>query len=284
MTDFYQILGVSETATPEEIKKAYRKLANQHHPDKGGDQNKFKDISVAYDTLGDPQKKAEYDQQRSGGFQQFQFNTGNGGFQNFHDIFGQHFDPFGHRSNPFADFARQRGRNKDLNIRCQITLMDSFVGKQLEASYTLPSGKTQTVHINVPAGVQAGDTIRYAGLGDDSLVGMPRGSLNVTINIIPDKQFERRGDDLYTVLELTPIEAMIGCRKTVPTITGQSIDLEVRAGVETGVEFANAGGGFNNINTGRKGRFVTVIKLKSVAITDPSIIEQLKKINNEISK
>ncbi len=284
MTDFYQILGVSETATPEEIKKAYRKLANQHHPDKGGDQNKFKDISVAYDTLGDPQKKAEYDQQRSGGFQQFQFNTGNGGFQNFHDIFGQHFDPFGHRSNPFADFARQRGRNKDLNIRCQITLMDSFVGKQLEASYTLPSGKTQTVHINVPAGVQAGDTIRYAGLGDDSLVGMPRGSLNVTINIIPDKQFERRGDVLYTVLELTPIEAMIGCRKTVPTITGQSIDLEVRAGVETGVEFANAGGGFNNINTGRKGRFVTVIKLKSVAITDPSIIEQLKKINNEISK
>ena len=285
MTDYYSILGVNENATPDEIKKAYRRLANQHHPDKGGDQNKFKDISVAYDTLGDAQKKADYDQQRRGGFQQFNFNTGNSGFQQFHDIFGQHFDPFGHQSNPFGDmFGRQIRRNRDLNIRCQITLLDAFTGKQLEASYNLPSGKSQTVQINLPAGVQQGDTIRYSGLGDDSYPQMPRGSLNVSINIIPDPDFERRGDDLYTILELTPIEAMIGCRKSVKTITGQSVDLEIRPGVETGIEFAKAGGGFNNVNTGRKGRFVTVVKLKSVAVTDPSLIDQLKKLNDEISK
>jgi curved DNA-binding protein len=285
MTDFYSILGVNENATPEEIKKAYRKLANQHHPDKGGDQNKFKDISVAYDTLGDAQKRAEYDQQRRGGFQQFNFNTGNGGFQQFHDIFGQHFDPFGHQSNPFGDmFGRQVRKNRDLNIRCQITLLDAFTGKQLEASYNLPSGKSQTVQINLPAGVQQGDTIRYAGLGDDSIPQMPRGSLNVSVTIIPDPDFERRGDDLYTILELTPIEAMIGCRKSVKTITGQSVDLEIRAGVETGVEYAKAGGGFNNVNTGRKGRFVTLVKIKSVPVTDPSLIEQLKKLNDAISK
>ncbi len=286
MTDYYSILGVSESATPEEIKKAYRKLANQHHPDKGGDQNKFKDISVAYDTLGDPQKKAEYDQQRTGGFQQFHFNTGNmNDFQHFHDIFGQHFDPHGHRSNPFADiFGRQIRKNKDLNIRCQITLLDAFTGKQLEANYTLPSGKPQTVHINIPAGVQSGDTIRYAGLGDDAVSLVARGNLNVTVIVAPDPNFERRGDDLYTTLDISPIEAMIGCKKPVKTIIGDTVNIEIRPGVETGIEFAQAGGGFNNVNTGRKGRFVTFLRVKSVAVTDNSLIEKLKQIDDEISK
>ena len=78
MKDYYQILGVGEQASPDEIKRAYRKLANQHHPDKGGDQAMFKDISVANDTLSDPQKRAEYDQQRQfGNGSQFHFNTGN---------------------------------------------------------------------------------------------------------------------------------------------------------------------------------------------------------------
>lgn len=285
MTDFYKTLGVSETASQDEIKKAYRKLANQHHPDKGGDQNKFKDISVAYDTLGDPQKRAEYDQQRSGGFQQFHFNTGNGGFQQFHDIFGQHFDPFGNRSNPFGDiFGRQIRKNRDLNIQCHISLVESFTGKQVEANFTMPSGKPQTVVINIPSGVMNGDTIRYNGLGDDSIPQMPRGNLNVTVHVTPDTVFERRGDDLYTTLSITPIEAMIGCKKVVTTINGGTINLEVRPGVETGVEYAMAGNGFNNLNTHQKGRFVTVIKVSGVSVTDPDLINQLKTINDAISK
>ena len=140
MTDYYNILGVNENASPDEIKKAYRKLANQHHPDKGGDQARFKDISVAYDTLSDQNKRAEYDQQRRFGNGNGQFHFNSGDFNNFGDIFGSHFDPFGNRSNPFADIfgGRRMQRNRDLNIQRQITLLDSFNGKQLEASYTLP--------------------------------------------------------------------------------------------------------------------------------------------------
>jgi len=275
MTDFYQKLGVSKDASQDDIKRAYRSLANRHHPDKGGDQATFKDISVAYDTLGDPQKRAEYDNQHfnpHGNSQQF----GNS-FGGFHDIFGQH--------SPFGDiFGRQQmHRNRDLNIQCQVTLVDSFIGKQIEASYRLPSGKQQSVVINVPAGVEHGDTIKYSGLGDDSVPGAPRGSLNVTIIVQPDPSFKRVHDDVFAELEINPIEAIIGCREQIKNIVGETSMLDVRAGVETGTEFAKMGAGFTNIHTGRKGRFVTVIKIKSLKVTDPVIIEQLRNINDRLS-
>ena len=283
MTDYYQTLGVGENASPDEIKKAYRSLANKHHPDKGGDQAKFKDISVAYENLSDPQKKAEYDQQRQfGGGQQFHFNTGN--------PFGGGFDPFGGGS-PFGDiFANMRGghpgmrRNRDLNIQCQITLLDSFVGKQLEASFKLPSGRNQNVVINVPPGITHGDTIRYNGLGDDSIPQMPRGNLNVTVIVMPDPKFSRNGDDLYTTVNINPIEAMIGCRKSIKTINGSTIDLEIRAGVESGVEFASHGNGFPNVNTGVKGRFVSVVNIKTPAVTNPLLVEELRRLNDAINQ
>lgn len=280
MTDYYQTLGVSPTATPEEIKKAYRKLANQHHPDKGGDQARFKDISVAYDTLSNPQKKAEYDNSMNGGAgRQFNFNSEN--FDPFGSMFGATAHPF---SNFFGQRTTNLRRNKDLNIRCRITLLDSFIGKQLEANYTLPSGKNQTIVINVPPGIGHGETIRYSGLGDDSVPNVARGSLNVTILVQSDPEFTREGDDLYTTIEINAIEAMIGCRKQIKTITGNTMMLDIRAGVETGTEFASTGGGFTNLQTGIKGRFVSVVKIKVPAITNIELIEKLMNINAEINK
>jgi len=279
MTDYYQTLGVSEGASPDEIKKAYRSLANKHHPDKGGDQAKFKDISVAYDTLGNDQKRAEYDQQRrfpQG--QQFHFHTGSdpfasmfGGGNPFGDIFG-------------AMHRQQVRRNRDLNIQCQITLLDSYLGKQLEAQYQLPSGRTQTVVINVPAGISHGETIRYQGLGDDSVQGMQRGDLNVTIIVMGDPNFERRGNDLYTVVEISPIEAMVGCRKSVRTISGQHVDIDIRPGVDTGVEFASAGQGFVDVQRQIKGRFVAVVKIKSKPVTNPELVARLRQLDAEITQ
>jgi len=283
MENYYSTLGVSESAGADEIKKAYRTLANKHHPDKGGDQAKFKDISVAYDNLSDPQKRAEYDQRRQFGDQpQFHFNTGAGGFDPFGAMFGQ-----GH---PFGDiFGQHRGgpqvrRNKDLNIQCQITLLDAYQGKQVEANYKLPSGRNQNAVINIPPGINHGETIRYNGLGDDSIGGLGRGNLNVTVLIMPDPMFARNGDDLYTTVHINPIEAMVGCRKTIKTITGESIDLQIRAGVENGVEFAKPGSGFPNVNTGMKGRFVSVVNIKGISVTDHILVSELQKINDAINQ
>ena len=282
MTDYYQTLGVSEQASPEEIKRAYRSLANKHHPDKGGDQAMFKNISVANDVLSDPQKRAEYDQQRrfpQG--QQFHFHTGNGGFDPFAQMFGGGGHPFG---DIFGQMHRQQRKNRDLNIQCQVTLLDSFLGKQLEAQYQLPSGRTQTVVINVPAGISHGETIRYNGLGDDSHPQLQRGDLNVTIIVMGDPNFERRGDDLYTTVEISPIESMIGCRKSVRTLSGQHIELDIRPGVETGVEFASNGHGFTSVQTRQKGRFVAIVKIKSRAITNPDLINRLRQLDVEITQ
>lgn len=281
MTDYYQILGVSETASPAEIKKAYRSLANKHHPDKGGDQAKFKDISVAYEHLSDPQKKADYDNQRRyGGGPEVRFSTE--GFDPFAHMFGQGF-PQGH---PFGDiFGQGRGvrRNRDLNIQLTVSFLDSYQGKQMEANYQMPSGRSQTVVINVPAGVNHGDTIRYSGLGDDSMPGSPRGNLNVTILVTPDPMYSRVGDDAYLTVDISPIEAMIGCRKTIKMLSGQVMNLDIRPGVETGTEFASGGNGFTNVNSGYKGRFVSVINIKTPTVTDPVIVERLKQLENEIS-
>ena len=285
MTDYYQTLGVGENASPDEIKKAYRSLANKHHPDKGGDQARFKDISVAYDTLSNDQKRQEYDHQRrfpQG--QQFHFNTGNP-FQGG--------DPFAHMfggGSPFGDiFGQMRGghpgqrRNRDLNIQCQVSLLDSFTGKQVEASFQLPSGRQQTVMINVPAGINTGETIRYNGLGDDSVPQMPRGNLNVTVIVHQDPNFERRGDDLYTNIEVTPVEAMVGCTKAIKTLTGDRLEIDVRAGVETGVEFASHGNGFKNLSSGYKGKLIGVIRIVTPKVTDPVLVAQLKDLDAKIS-
>ena len=282
MNDYYQTLGVQPTASEAEIKKAYRSLAMKHHPDRGGDQAKFKDISVAYDTLSNQNKRAEYDQMRAGGNRQRHFNTGD--FQEFADIFGGGFDPVGNRSNPFTDiFGRQLRKNKDLNIACNISLLDSFVGKQLEANFKLPSGKSQTVIINVPEGISHGETIRYQGLGDDSVPNLPRGNLNVTIIIIPDMDFRREGDDLYTNVQISPIEAMIGCQKQVKKITGETMMLDIRPGVGHGTEFASTGSGFLNVHNKRRGRFVTVVSIVTPAITDPELITKLKELDARIN-
>ena len=276
---YYSILGVEQTASQDDIKKAYRKLAMKHHPDKGGDSDKFKEISVAYDTLGDPNKRAQYDQQLMGGGPN-SFNFGD--FQNMDDlqsIFGNIF-----RFGPgFASHEHTMRKNRDLSLRVVINLKDSFIGKELEATYTLPSNKRQTVNITIPPGIEHGQTIRYNGLGDDSFPNMQRGNLNVNVLIEPYPKFERRGDDVCTILEIDAFEAMLGCTKKVSTIDDKNIQIKVRPGIHHGGEYAASGMGFQNSRTHRTGNFIIIIHINVPAITNDEIKEKLENIRNEIN-
>ena len=274
-TDFYQVLEVDQKASQDDIKQSFRKLAMKHHPDRGGDQNKFKEINSAYETLNDPKRRAEYDAFRRGG-PQVRFTTN--GF-NFEDIFnrGPGFNPFSAFEEVFSQ--HRQPRNRDLNIRCVISLLDSFTGKDLETSFNMPSGKKQTVVISIPSGIQHGETIRYSGLGDDSISGCARGNLNITVMVEPNEYYTRKHDDLYAVIEISPIDAMIGCQRTVVHINGSKTTIDIPAGTESGLEYAISNQGFTNLKTNSRGRFVNVIKIKTPKIINTEVVNQLRFID-----
>jgi curved DNA-binding protein len=276
--DFYKTLGVAENASQDDIKKAYRKLAAKHHPDRGGDTAEFQKISQAYDTIGDETKRAQYDAQKDGvNTNNFHFNSGS--FDPFNNMFGG--------QSPFEQFFRhgnnQRRKNRDLSIRCKITFKQSYTGADLEANYKLPSGKDQTVLIQVPQGIIHGQTIRYSGMGDDSIAGLPKGDLNVTVLVEPDPNYERKGDDLITFVKINAIEAMTGCTKIVKTLGDASIRFNIKPGAQYGTEYQSIGYGFKRADNRQTGNLNIVVLIDVPAITDPAIKEELEKIYAKIS-
>ena len=267
MENYYEILGVAQDASQDDIKKAYRALAHKHHPDKGGNEEQFKKISVAYDTLKDEIKKAQYDAQLNGVPHMSADFTD---FSVFEDILNARFN-----------FRRA---NKDINVQCHISFADSFNGKQLELKYILLSTKEQEFSITIPPGVLHGSTVRYRGLGDDSNPNIPRGNLNLTVIVEPDENFFRRDNDLCTLLHISPIEAMIGCVKKVKHIDGKEYTLNIRPGVETGVEYSMNNKGFKNPYNNYIGRFLIIINIKTPAITDEELIQKLTELNQIITQ
>lgn len=276
MMTYYETLGLQPNCSQADIKKTYRALAMKHHPDRGGDEKKFKEIEEAYRTLSDDQKRAEYD---AGGSQQDwnPFGGQAGGFHDINEMFGFRFGP------GFQQFHQQSRRNKDLGIRLNISLKDSFLGKELEAAYTMISGKQQSVVINIPPGIEAGQTIRYNGLGDDSVPGVPRGNLNVTIFVQPDPQYFRRGDDICTQIELTPIDAMLGVEKKIRTIDDKTLHVKIRPGIEHGGEYSASGMGFQNSRHRQTGNFVIIVTVKIPSVTDETLRAKLLAIQEEIN-
>lgn len=283
MINYYNILGVDESASQEDIKRAYKKLAMQHHPDRGGDTEKFKEISQANDTLSDPDKRARYDAERSGA-QHFNYGGGHPfganqfDFGNMSDIFGFSFGP------GFAGFERNMRRNKDLNVRVSISLKQSYTGAQLEANYKLPTGKSQTVLVDLPAGIESGQVIRYQGLGDDSIPNVQRGNLNVTVLVEPDPVFARKGNDLLTTVEISVLEAMTGCTKDLVSLDDTPMQIKIRAGAQHGTEYAVTGKGFKDLQSNKPGNFIVGIKVNIPAITNSDDIQKLKDIYANIAK
>lgn len=256
MPDYYNTLGVSKDSSPDEIKRAYRRLASQHHPDKGGDTKKFQEIEEAYRTLGDPEKRQAYDNPAPQGFREF------GGMPpGFEDLFASMMGG----NNPFGDIfgRRQQGhRNRTLNIQTQINLEDAFTGKELMANLKLPSGRDQMIEVKIPAGIQDGTTLRLSGMGDDTFPNSPRGDIHLTVNVMPHSIFRRQGDDLVREIEISAIDAMLGKTLLVDTIDGRTLEIQINAGTQPGQILSASGYGMPNMRDPRfTGRMLLEIKI-----------------------
>ena len=221
--DYYSILGITKSANQDDIKKAYRKLASKHHPDRGGDTAKFQQIEEAYRTLSDDQTRAQYDNPMP----QYQFNTGN--MHDMGDMFGAMFG-----ANPFGGFRQQSRKNRNINIRVEMTLEEILVGKEITGSIRLPSGKEQALQLSIPQGVQNGDAIRFRGLGEDSIPNVPRGDVIAQIVELPHPRFKRDGRNLYAEISISAFDAMLGKTVRFNTLEDKELEIKVPSGIQPG--------------------------------------------------
>jgi len=269
--DYYSILGVSKNASPEDLKKAYKKQSMQHHPDRGGDEAKFKEINEAYSTLKDPQKRAAYDNPQP------RFHTGNMngnpfGQAGFEDIF----------ASMFGARHQARPRNSDVRIRVKITLEEVFSGKNIIATYRLRNGQEESVTIDIPPGVDHGDTIKYANLGDNSLPGK-RGDLYVEIFVTNKPNWNRNQNDLETTIEVDCLKMIVGTKTLVNTLDGRQLELTIPKGTKNGTTFSIHGYGVPNARTGQKGKLLIHVKATIPQNLKASELQRIREIVNDNS-
>ena len=272
--DYYSILGVNRNATPEEIKKAYRKLAMLHHPDRGGDHNKFAQINSAYEVLSNSDKKAAYDNPNPG------FNFNSQGFRGQHNPFGG--TPFDHIFGQGFAQQRQTPRNRDINVQARIDLKDVLTGKNLIIQYQLSTGRLETVTVDVPAGAKHGDTIQYEGLGDEGHPRYPRGNLLVRIVVNKKKNWERDQDNLITKNTINVFDFLLGCVIIVETLEDRHLELKIPKGTKIGTTFSIPGHGVPNMKTGQRGKLFVSIDASIPIIDNEEILTKLKKIKEDL--
>lgn len=249
--DLYEILGVASDATEEEIKKAYRKLARKYHPDVNpGDkeaEERFKEISEAYDILSDPKKRREYDELREAA-KGVRFTTTDGtsayDFSDFEVRFGQDLgsifeDLFGFHTQKAR--ARRPVKGEDLFFKLAVDLKDACHGREMEIEVPRPQG-VERLKVKIPKGVDDGTVIRLAGKGGPGYHGGPPGDLYIELEIRPDARFEKRGRDIYYTLPISIFDAIRGAKVKVPTMYGD-VMLRIPPGSQCGQKLRLKGKG-----------------------------------------
>ena len=211
--DHYAVLGVSKNANPDEIKKAYRKLASQHHPDKGGDTAKFQQIQEAYAVLSDPQKRSEYDNPRPQ-FSQFTNNPNgfsfNMGGMDINDMFSQIFN----------QSQRMHTGRQTYRTNVNISLLDAYNGTSQMLQLHSEQG-LKAIKLDVPKGIQTGQSIRYDNIIDGA-------SLIAVFDVKPDLKFDRKMNDLLTQQLVSVLDLIVGTNFEFTTISGTTVKVNVK--------------------------------------------------------
>ena len=292
--DYYTTLGVPRDASDADIKKAFRKLARQHHPDVAKDkkaaEEKFKEINEAYDVLSDPEKRRRYNQlgadwDRPGGGFQAQPDwepgvrgTGNGagsdefnfdGSTGFSDFFERFFGARGGAGGMFrgarrggmeADFAFS---GSDIEGDLLVTLDQVLHGSTHTISLQrvdprTGEAKTETIKVRIPPGVRDGQVIRVRGKGGAGSGGAPAGDLLLRVRLASHPEFRVQGSDLYHDLEIAPWEGVLGTTVLVPTLGGGHIKVRIPAGTNNGQALRVRGQGLPKSNSGTRGDLYVV--------------------------
>jgi molecular chaperone DnaJ len=306
--DFYSLLNVPRSATADEIKKAYRKLAMQYHPDKNpGDkkaEEKFKEFSEAYEVLSDPKKREMYDQFGHAGAQNgfggasgpfggaggfgSSAGTGQDPFQDiFGDVFSEIFGARGHGPGASAGGPRRRqSKGSDLRYTLNISFEESALGAEKVISFVRQRGgkdETAKLSVNVPAGVKEDQRLKLAGEGDTSLSGGPPGDLYVIIKVQEHPLFKRQDNDIVIDLPVTYTDAILGTSVEIPTLTGKAM-IRIPPGTHTGQTFRLKGKGFPKIGGFGSGDMLVRLIVdtpEKISAHQKELLEELSKVGEE---
>lgn len=303
--DYYGLLGVKKTATAEEIKKAYRVLAKQYHPDANvGDveaEEKIKEINEAYEVLGNEAKKKHYDSivNRFNFISGFEFDpqkfgfkpkaefSGNadGAFSDFYNLF------FGNDSVEFDGKTFENGfakkeetllfkRGEDVFVNYELTLEEAFHGVDTSIRVKTAANKVKEYEITIPEGSRTGDKIKILGKGMPGTIGAPPGDLYVNLVIKKHDKFIIRGKDLEVDIPITPWEAVFGGRAIIDGIDGK-LNIKIPAGVQSSNRLRIAGKGYKSgISRGDLLGKIKIVVPEKLTEEEKNLFKQLSEVSN----
>lgn len=283
----YETLGVGEDAGADEIKRAYRKLASQHHPDKGGDTAQFQAIQSAYDILSDPAKREQYEhERRNPGGMRFTVNGQDmqgmpphvaDMFKNFGFNFGGGFaggDPFAH--------MRQPRRNKDIRVDVTVDLASTLMDQKKTVSIQTTNGQRETVEVNIPRGVTSGTQIKYTNLGDNFFNTLERGDLYVVVILQPHPPFEINGLDAVTTVYIDCLTAIVGGDIEVEGIDGSRFVVSLQPGTQNYNTLRIRDQGIWQIHGSTRGNLYVKIEVTVPRNLTPEQIEVIRQIQSTL--
>ncbi len=298
--DPYDILGVGRGATPDEIKKAYRRLAKQHHPDRNPNdksaEKRFKEVQAAYEVLGDADRRAQYDRFGAGGpapdihswtgaqgapFENVQFDAS--GMGDLTSIFEQFFSR-GMGGRTGRRTTRRGGpRGADIEHEVELSFEEAVHGTEREVVLTAgePGLGTERISFRVPAGVTDGQRIRVRNKGQEGPGG--RGDLMILCRVRPHPYFRRDGLDVLLDLRLTFVEAALGTQAEIPTLDGPTV-VKVPAGTSGGSKLRLRGRGVRDARTGQTGDLYAVVRVEVPKQLSPRAHQLLQELDRELNQ